>query len=324
MADMCKLIGVVLLLIATIMSDAAFAQQGWPNRNLRLIVPYAAGGTSDAICRALARRLSDSLGKPVIVENKPGGDTLIGTSAIVDSNDGHTFGFISDTISIHIAGNKRTPYDPQKDLIPIVQLAKIPFTFVVNAEQVSSTTLKDFVAHAKANPNWLSFASVGPGSAHELGFIWFKKLAGIEATIVPYRGLAPAMQDLLGGQVKALFWGGVANDQYVKAGKIRRLAVTSRTALDGAPEAEPIAATFPEYEFVSWYGLAAPPSMPAEAVRRLNEELNRAIQAPEVKELYLKSGILPAGGSPEDLAALMRIDLEKYRKIVRENNVKLD
>ena len=318
-----KVVRVAALLLGLFIGERAFAQT-WPTQTVRWIVPYAPGGTSDAISRALAKHLSDALGQPVIVENKPGGDTIIGTSAIVQSIDRHTFGFISDTISIYAAANVRTPYDFSKDLVPIIQLAKIPFTFVVNAEQVPDKTLADLVAHAKAQPDWLTFASVGQGSAHELGFLWLKKIAGFEATIVPYRGLAPAMQDLLAGQVKSLFWGGVADDQWVKAGKICRLAVTSRTILPGAPEAAPIVETYPGYVFESWYGLAAPTNMPPEGIRRLNEELNRALKSPDIQALYAKSGILPAGGSAEDLGSLMRADLEKYRKIIRETGAKLE
>jgi tripartite-type tricarboxylate transporter receptor subunit TctC len=261
--------------------------------------------------------MGETLGQQIVIENKPGGDTIIGMGALGQSPaDGYTIGFISDTQAIHIATNRSTPYDFQKDFIPVLQMARIPFTFVVNAEDAGTRSLAEFIQYARDNPGWLTFGSVGPGSPHETAFLWLQHLGGFKSAIVPYRGIAPAMQDLLAGQVKTLFWGGVANDQWVKEKKIRRMAVTTREKLSLAPEAETISSLYPEYEMVSWYGLAVPRGTPQPIVDRLNAEVNKALQSDEIRTTITSYGFLPAGGTSAEIQGIINSDIEKYRKIL--------
>lgn len=308
----------ILVLAALAMSVCLpAAAQTWPDRPIRWIVPYAAGGNSDGLSRALGKRLGETLGQQIVIENKPGGDTIIGMGALAQSPaDGYTIGFISDTQAIHIATNRTTPYDFQKDFIPVLQMARIPFTFVVNADDAGTQSLAQFIQYAKDNPGWLTFGSVGPGSPHETAFLWLQHLGGFKSAIVPYRGVAPAMQDLLAGQVKSLFWGGVASDQWVKEKKIRRMAVTTRERLSLAPEAETISSLYPEYELVSWYGLAVPRGTPPAIVERFNTEVNKALQSDDIKSAISNYGFLPAGGSSDALQAIITADIAKYRKIL--------
>lgn len=301
----------------------AFAQ-AWPERTVKWIVPYAAGGNSDGYSRAIAKKLAEALGQPVIIENKPGGDTIIGMTSLVQSPpDGYTIAFISDTLAIHAASNRNTRYDIEKDFAMIGQMALIPFTLVTSAEKVPARDLKEFIEYARKNPEAITFASMGPGSPHEMGYRWLQHFGNFKSTIVPYRGVAPALQDLLAGQVTSMFWGGVINDQWVKAGKIRRIAVSTGTRVDAAPEATPMGELYRDYQFVSWYGLAAPGGTPKAIIDRLNLELNKALASDEVRDLVKSYGFLPASGTPQQLSTILKSDVERYRRLLSQTGISL-
>ena len=211
---MCKAlyVGALLLVAAGLgvqaQSPATNQPQNWPDRPIRWIVPYPAGGGTDVVARAVADQLSQSLHQPVIVDNRAGGNTIIGTTAVAQAApDGYTIGLITDAFSANVALARQMPYDSDRDFAPVVQLTRVPFVLIVNPELVPMRTLPELINYAKSHPGWLTAATLGPGSPHETAMSWFKSMTGIDMLIVPYRGGNLAMTDLIGGQVKAMMSG---------------------------------------------------------------------------------------------------------------------
>jgi tripartite-type tricarboxylate transporter receptor subunit TctC len=289
-------------------------------------VPYPAGGGTDTVSRTIAQKLSEDVKQPVVIDNRAGGDTIIGTTAIANAPaDGHTIGLITDSLSINAAFGRHVPYDPEKSFAPIIVLLRVPLVLIVNSSLVPMTTLPELVRHSKDNPEWLTFASLGTGGPHELGMLWFKKMSGIRPLIVSYKGIAPALNDLVGGHVKAMFIGSAVADGLIKAGKVHTIAVSSGTRLPSGPDIPTFAEQgYPEFEFVTWYGMVAPGKTPPEIVRQINAALNHAMQSPEVKERISSVGGEPAGGAPDDLRQLISAETAKYRKIIQETGAKQD
>ncbi|HEY2134753.1 MAG TPA: tripartite tricarboxylate transporter substrate binding protein [Xanthobacteraceae bacterium] len=313
------------LAIGGMMLMAAHAET-WPSRPIRWIVPYPPGGGTDLVSRAIAAKLSDYLGQPIVIDNRPGGNTIIGTEVLAQSNpDGYTVALITDAHAINAASDKPLPYDSERDFVPVVQLLRVPLMLIANTELVPEQTLPEVVAHARKDPSWLTFGSLGTGSPHEIAMSWFKTMAKIDILIVPYRGIGPALQDTVAGHVKAMMLGVSVADAQIKAGKVHALAVTSGTRLKSSPTVPTIAEQgFPEYEFVTWYGLVAPRGTPPEIVARLNGEINRALRDPDVQARIGATGGEITGGTSAQLGEIMRRDLPKYRRIFAETGIKLE
>lgn len=308
----------VCMIVATLVSlSGAGTAQSWPERSLRWIVPYPPGGGTDITARLVGDKLSQQLGHPVVVDNRPGGNTIIGTTAMVQAQpDGHTIGLVTDAFSANIALDRKMPYDSLRDLVPVVQLLEVPFVLIVNPGLVPMRTLPELIKHAKANPGWLTLASLGPGSPHETALAWFTNIAGIDAMIVPYRGGAPAMQDLLAGQVKGMMLGSSSALEMIKAGKVYPIAVTSRTRLDSLPDVPTVREQgYPDYAFSSWFGVVAPAKTPQVTLQRLNREINIALKTPDVRDKIVSTGSMVAGGSDNELGDLIRANVDRYRKI---------
>jgi len=307
-----------LVLTSTVM---AFAQ-AWPSQPIRWIVPYPAGGGTDLMARTLGVYLEKSLGQPIVVENKPGASTVTGTAALAQAQpDGHTVGMVFDSLAINAAFGMSLPYNTEKDLVPVIHLANVPLVLIVNAEQVPMKTLPEIIAYAKAHPGWFTFGSLGPGSPHEIGFLWLKALSKMDALVVPYRGVNPALQDVIAGQIKGMFLGVAVADEFIKSGKLRAIAVTSAARLKSAPDLPTIAEQgFPEYDFTTFYGLAAPKGTPPAIVSRLNQEINKTLQLPDVKAKIDPTGAEITGGTQKEFAEFLRKNLEKFRKIVSLTN----
>ncbi len=308
----------IATLMLTICATAAMAQeQPWPSKAIRWIVPYPPGGGTDIAARIVAAEISRSLGQTVVVENRPGGNTIIGTGAVAQAApDGYTLGLITDAFSANIALERKMPYDSEKDFVPVVQLLQVPFALIVNPELVPMRTLPEVVRHAKANPRWLTLASLGPGSPHETAASWFKSMAGIDMLIVPYRGGNAALQDLLAGHVKSMLYGVSAAEETIKAGRVRAIAVTSAARVNAAPNIPTFAEQgFPDYQFASTFGVVVPRGTPPEIVRRLNAEINKALETPAVRTRIAATGGEIMGGPPERLAQVIHADVAKYRKI---------
>ena len=307
------------LLVALVLGAVAtVANAAWPDRPIHLIVPYPPGGGTDLLARVIGAQLEKTLGQPVIVENKPGGSTIIGTAALTSAApDGYTLGMVFDSLAINAVLGMKTPYDPDADFAPIIKLAYVPLVLTVNTAQVPMKTLPELVAYTKKNPGWFTFGSLGPGSPHEIGFLWLKAMSQMDALVVPYKGIAPALQDLVAGQIRGMFVGVAVADAYIAEGRLRTLGVTSPQRLINAPNVPTIAEQgYPEYDFVTFYGLAAPKGTPPDVVDRLNKEINHILQLPDVRDRIEKSGAVAGGGTQQEFAKFLTANMTKFDKIM--------
>lgn len=309
---------------AMLLASVTASAQNWPTQPIRWIVPYPAGGGTDLMARTIGAHLERSLGQPIVVENKPGASTVTGTAALTQAQpDGHTVGMVFDSLAINAALGMKLPYDSEKDIAPVINLARVPLVLIVNSKLVPMKTLPELVAYAKANPGWFTFGSLGPGSPHEIGFAWLKTLTGMDALIVPYRGVSPALQDLIAGNIKGMFLGVAVADEFIRQGKLHPIGVTSKDRLKSSPDVPTIAEQgYPEYDFVTMYGLAAPKGTPQPIVKKLNQEINAIITRPEIRSKFESTGAEIVGGSVEDFDAVLKNNMSKLRRIVKEAGIK--
>jgi tripartite-type tricarboxylate transporter receptor subunit TctC len=308
---------IVLALVLGSLVVAAHAAS-WPNRPIHLIVPYPPGGGTDLLARVIGAQLEKSLGQAVIIDNRPGGSTVIGTNALANAApDGYTVGMVFDSLAINAVLGVRTSYNPEKDFVPIIKLAYVPLVLTVNSEQVPTKTLPELVAYSNAHPGWFTFGSLGPGSPHEIGFLWFNGMSKMGALVVPYKGVAPALQDVISGQIKGMFVGVSVADEYIRQGTLRALGVTSSQRLISAPDLPTIAEQgYPEYDFTTFYGLAAPKGTPPEIVDRLNKEINRIFQMPDIRAQIGKTGAILGGGTQQEFGDFLTANFVKFNKIM--------
>lgn len=309
---------------ALVLVTVSASAQNWPTQPIRWIVPYPAGGGTDLMARTLGVPLEKTLGQPIVVENKPGASTVTGTAALTQAEpDGHTVGMVFDSLAINAALGMKLPYDSEKDFAPVINLARVPLVLMVNSSLVPMKTLPELVAHAKANPGWFTFGSLGPGSPHEIGFAWLKTLTKMDALIVPYRGVNPALQDLIAGNIKGMFLGVAVADEFIRQGKLHAIGVSSKDRLKSAPNLPTIAEQgYPEYDFVTFYGLAAPKGTPQPIVRKLNEAVNAALKLPEIRAKIDPTGAEIVGGTPEEFDAFLKANMSKLKRIVTEAGIK--
>jgi len=307
-----------LCLALLLASTQATSAASWPERPIHWIVPYPPGGGTDLVARVISAQLEKALGQPVIIDNRPGGSTVTGSAMLASAKpDGYTVGMVFDSLAINTMLGVSTPYNPETAFAPIIKLADAPLVFTVNTQQVPMKTLPELVNHSKSHSSWFTFGSLGPGSPHEIGFLWFKAMSKMDALVVPYKGIAPALQDVVAGQVKGMFVGVSVADGYIDQGVLHTLAVTSPKRLPNAPNIPTIAEQgYPDYDFVSFYGLAAPKGTPREIVERLNSEINRVFQLPDVRARFAKAGAGIGGGAPEDFGKLLAENFVKFKKIM--------
>ncbi|HEX5130183.1 MAG TPA: tripartite tricarboxylate transporter substrate binding protein [Usitatibacter sp.] len=300
--------------------------QPYPAKPIRFVVPYPAGGPLDTVARLLGAKVGESLGQPVVVDNKPGAGGNIGADIVAKSPaDGYTIlmGAVA-THAINPTLYKSIPYDPIKDFAPVTQVASTPNVLVVNPA-VPAKDVKEFIAYAKANPGKLSFGSGSIGSAGHLAGELFKATAGVDMVHVPYKGAAPAMQDLIGGQVQLMFDNLASSLAQVKAGKIRALAVTTAKRTPLAPELPTIAESgVPGFDISTWFGIFAPAGTPKPALERLHAEFAKALADPGIREKMNRMGAEPVGNTPEEFAAFIRTEADKYAKLIRASGAKVD
>jgi tripartite-type tricarboxylate transporter receptor subunit TctC len=303
--------------LAALATAPAFAQT-YPNRQISLLVPWAPGGSTDILARIVALHLHQSMGQPVIIENRTGGAGNIGTGAAARATpDGYTILF--NTMSVHTMNHAliaSMPFDGVKDFSAITLLAYVTNTMVVHPS-VPANTVPEFIAYAKANPGKIAYASSGPGSTNHLCAAMLEKMAGIEMLHVPYRGGAPAVADTVSGQVQLFFTAGTQSLEHVKAGKLKLLAVTEAKRSPFLPEVPTVGETVPGYEMTVWYGAFGPPGMPKDIVTKLNGEIARALFLPEVKARMDAIAVEVASSTPEELGERMRKDAEKWGGIIR-------
>lgn len=305
-----------LLLGAHGHAAASEAAAGYPTRPIRLVVPYPPGGGVDTVARIIGRKLSELVGQQVIVENKPGASTIIGTDAVAKSApDGYTVGLVTDSHAINAAFGRKLPYHELRDFTPIAQLITVPFVLLAHPSAPFSS-IKELVEYAKAHPGKVAFASLGPGSPHQLAMEWFKSSTGTDIQIAGYKGVAPALTDTVAGVVHLMFAGASVADSHLAAG---RLKVLGHTSPRNAPAAhgQPIARDVPGFSFTTWYALVGPAGLPPAAVARLNAGLLGVLASPEVRSQLIALGAEPAGGSPDQLRELIRLETAKWGRIIQ-------
>jgi tripartite-type tricarboxylate transporter receptor subunit TctC len=299
------------------------AAQGYPARPVRVIIPFPPGGTLDTLGRALAQKLAEQTGQPFVVENKPGGNGVIGADQVAKAQaDGYTLLFNASTFVTAPMTMKSVPYTVTRDFMPIALVAKAPLSVAIN-KNLPVTDLKSLQAYAKANPGKLTFAVGSIGSAGHLATELLKRSAGIDYMVVPYKGTAPAFQDLIGGQITGFIDPILGSLQYHRSGMLRVVAVTADKRTPNLPEVPTVAETLPGYEFYSWYGLWAPAKTSADIVHRLNAETNKAIAA-EIREKFTAQGLLFQPGSAEDFAKFQEADMAKSQKIITEGQIRVE
>jgi len=318
---------VLLAIAAVLAAPCAHAQaQGWPNRPIRLIVPFPPGGGTDAFGRPLAKVLSQNLGQQFVIDNRGGaGGTLGAELAAKSAPDGYTFllGAVHHTIAVSMY--PKLGYDLQKDLAPVTVVAYVPNVVVVNPQRVPARTFAEFQAYAVANPGKLNYASAGNGTTHHLTVELWKTMTRSFATHIPYRGAGPALQDLLAGQVDFMFDGMGSSIPHIRGGKLVPLAVTSSQRSFALPEIPTLnEAGVKGYEARTWYALWAPAGTPREIVGRLQQEVSKALAGAELKEIWRSLGADPGGQSPEEMAKFVDAEVKKWAKVVKDSGAKLD
>jgi len=295
------------------------AQDPYPNRPVTIVVPWAPGGSTDILARAVAEPLQRSLGQPVVVENRSGASGNVGSAAVARARpDGHTllFGSMS-THAMNGALFRDMPFDGAEDFTAISLLAYVLNTMVVHPS-VPANSVAEFIAHARANPGKVAYASAGAGSTNHLCAAMFARMTGIEMVHVPYRGGAPAVLDTVAGQTQLLFSAGTQTLGHVRDGRLKLLGVTEGRRSRLLPEVPTVAETVPGYEMAVWYGALGPKDMPRGLVARLNAGINRALLLPEVRDKMAGIGVEVVNETPEAFAAALRADAEKWGKVIRE------
>ncbi|MGA0612079.1 tripartite tricarboxylate transporter substrate binding protein [Caldimonas sp. KR1-144] len=311
---------------------AAWAQaQAWPAKPIRIVVPFAAGGTTDILARALAPELQKALGQPVVVDNKPGAGGNLGAAEVAKSPaDGYTL--LMGTVGTHginAALYPKLPYDPVKDFVPVTLVAGVPNVLVFNpakAEQLGIKNVADLIRYARANPGKLNMASSGNGTSIHLSGELFKSMTGTYMVHFPYRGSGPALIDLLGGSMDLMFDNLPSSMQHIKAGKLKALAVTSGVRSQALPEVPTIAEAGPVkgYEASSWFGLLAPAGTPMEIVNRVQQETAKALASPALKERLQSQGAIPSGNTSAEFARLIDSETKKWAQVVKVSGAKVD
>ena len=298
--------------------------QAYPSRPVRIIVPFAAGGATDILARLIGQWLSERLGQQFIIENRPGGGTNIGTEAVVRApSDGYTLLMVGGFNAVNATLYDRLNYNFVRDIAPVAGLIRAANVMVVNPS-VPVNTVPQFIAYAKANPCKLNMASPGTGSSPHMSGELFKMMTGVNMVHVPYRGGGSALTDLLGGQVQVMFVTTVSSLDYIKAGRLRALAVTTATRSDALPDLPTVAEFVPSYEASAWFGIGAPKATPAEIVEKLNKEINAGLADPKIKTRLADLGGDVLALSPADFGKLIADETEKWGKVIRAANIKPD
>ncbi len=301
----------------------ASAQQ-YPARSVRVIVPYPAGGTTDIMARLVANYLQEKLGQPFVVENKPGGGTNIGTQEVVNATpDGYTLLIPSPANAINATLYKTLSFDYIRDTVPIAGIARVPNVMEVNPD-VPVKTVQEFIDYAKKNPGKINMASSGNGSSIHLSGELFKAMTGVDMVHVPYKGSAPALTDLVGGQVQVMFDNLPSSMGFIKSEKLRPLGVTTSTSVPALPGVPPVSDTVKGFEASSWFGFAAPKGTPKEIVAKLNTAINAAIADPKVKSRIEDLGGIPFPGSAEDFGKFIQVETDKWRPVVQKSGATVD
>lgn len=313
--------------VSSAMLACSASAQTYPAKPIHIVVPFTAGGLLDGLARGLGTELTSALGQPVIVENRPGANTIIGAEAVARAApDGYTLLFATDaTVSINPFLYSKLSYNPERDFVPVSLVAMTIECLLVSAS-VPVTSVKELVELAKAQPGKLNYASFGPGSSPHLAGEMFKVTTGVDLVHVPFKGVAEVMPALLANQVQVAFSSQAQALPHIRAGKIKALAVFNERRQPTLPDTPTMAeAGYPDFDSRAWFGLMAPAATPREIVAKLSNEIVRIVNAPEFRDKFISGiGLQPVGSTPEQFAAMLRVDRERYAKKVKAANVKLD
>ena len=304
---------------------AAFATaQQYPTKPVRIVVPFAPGGGSDFIGRFIAQKLSERLGQQFIVDNRPGAGGNLGAElALKSPPDGYTLLLIAGSYTVNPSLYKLA-FDSANDISPIIQLSQGPFVVAVHPS-VPAKTLKEFMDLAKKQPDKFSYASAGQGSITHLASELFLDMSGLKIVHVPYKGTGPALNDSIAGNVQLIFGSVATSLQHIKSGRLRGLAVTTSKRISAMPDLPTVAeAGVPGYDVILWHGLVGPKGMPKAIVERLNSEAAQILKSKAMEDLLAADGVSPAGGTPEQFQALIKSDIERWRKVVERAGIKLE
>ena len=312
----------VLTVAGLVPAPGALAQK-FPEKAVRIVVPFAAGGGTDIIARIMAQKLSDEWGRNVVVDNRPGGGTVIGSELVARSTpDGYTLLLTANPHSSNPALVAKLPYDTARDFSAVTMTAAAPLLLVVHPT-LPVRTVQELIAHAKAKPNLLTYASSGNGGPQHLAGELLKYMAGVAILHVPYKGSAPALTDLLGGQVQLAFTSLLAGLPHIKAGKLLALGLTSSTRLEANPEIPTVAeAGVPGFEYLTWYGVFAPGGTSGPLVAKIQQDMARMLASPQVKERLARDGVQAVGNKPDEFASFIKKEIEKATQLIRMAGIK--
>jgi tripartite-type tricarboxylate transporter receptor subunit TctC len=319
----------ILGLCATLLgvvAASAWAADPYPNRPIRFVVPFPAGGSADILARLMSERLAVALGQPVVVDNRPGAGGNIGADAAAKAApDGYTMVFGSTgNMAINATLYPNLPYEPTKDFVPVILWSSEPNMLVVHPE-LPVKSVRELIDHAKANPGKLNFASSGNGTSQHLAGELFKLMAGLHIVHIPYKGGVGSMNDVLGGRVEMTFSSLIATRPFVQSGRLRALGVTSAERSPALPDVPSIAeAGLPGYEVNVWFGVLFPAGTPMQYVTRMNREIGKILADPEVKTKLTSQGSLPGGGTPEEFAAYIKSEKEKWARVVETAGIRIE
>jgi tripartite-type tricarboxylate transporter receptor subunit TctC len=298
--------------------------QGYPTRPVRVVVGAPPGGGHDIFARLMGQWLSERLGQPFVIDNRPGGSENIATEAVVRSSpDGYTILLVTSTNAINTTLYEKLSFNFNRDIAPVAGITRVPEVMVVNLS-VPAKTVPEFIAYAKANPSKLNMASGGIGTPSHVAGELFKMMTGVDTVHVPYRGVAPALTDLISGQVQVMFGGLASSIGHIKADRLRALAVSTATRSDALPDIPTVGEFLPGYEASIWYGLGAPKVTPAEIVDRLNKEINAGLADPKLKARLADVGGDVLALSSADFGRLIADETEKWGKVIRAVNIKAE
>ena len=310
---------------ACCLCSSGIAAQEYPTRPIRIVVPATPGGATDILARTLALRFAQAWSQQVVVDNRAGGGGIVGSEIVARAApDGYTLLMIFTSHVINPGLYPKIPYDAVKDFAPVSMVASVPNVLVVHpALPVKSAA--EYIALAKAQPGKISYASSGSGSSTHLAGVLFGTMAGVELVHVPYRGAAPAQTDLIGGQVSSMFANMQSSMPHVRSGRLRALALTAKKRSPAAPDLPTLDETvLPGYEATAWFALLAPAATPPAVIAKLNREVVRSLQLPEVRERLASQGADAQPGSPQELAAYIKSELVKWSKVVKESGARAD
>src|ERR1700704_3738918 len=319
-------VGLAISAMAAIGSASAqTSAQDYPTRPVRWVVGFAAGGSTDILVRLFAEWVQERLGQPFLVENRPGAGSNLAADAVVNSPpDGYTLLSVTSANAINATVNKRSlSFDLLKQIAPAAGLAYGPSVMVVNPS-LPVHTVAEFIAYAKANPGKVNMGSAGVATTSHLAGELFKAMAGVDLVHVPYRGAAPAITDLIGGQLQVVIDAMISTLPHIQTGALRALGVTTATRSNVLPDLPTIAETVPGYEAIIWYGVGVPQGTPVEVIRKLNREINAGLASPKIKSQLAELGSTPIVATPQEFGAFVRAETEKWEKVIKLSGTKVD